>query len=223
MGTAWEEFRNNIKDSLAEALGTQRVQKRKIYLVGNAQLGLSYLIGKHFARNTETDLYCVGRNNEIFNNADQPRSSPPSGGNPFCEARHNKVPALPEQAEMDAISLLLCKFKDGDERFIDDPLRHIKAAPDAPPTILVRHDDQLTSSGQVMIYIANIVALLQRLRSERGVRAINLYTSLPFHAIPLLAANLHPYVIDSIRFMEYRSDLREQMPPAAETYARLSF
>jgi WD40 repeat protein len=222
IGSAWEEFRDNIKDSLSEALGTLRVGKRKIYLAGLAQLGLAYLIGKHFARNTETELHCVGRN-EVFTSTNQPGASALSGGNPHCETSHAKIPPLPEQGDLGAISLLLCKVKENDERFIDDPLRHIKATPDAPPTILVKHDDPLTNSVQVMIYIANVVSLLQRLRSERDVRAVNLYTSLPFHAVPLLASNLHPYVVDSVRFMEYRSDLREQSPTAAETYSRLSF
>lgn len=221
-GSAWKEFRDNLKSSLSEALGTLRQGKRKIHLAGHAQLGLAYLIGKHFARNTETELHCVGRN-EVFSSPNQPGTSALSGGNRYCETSHNKIPSLSESGDLRAISLLLCKVKENDERFVDDSLRHINATPDAPPAILVKHEDPLTNSVQVMIYIANVVALLQRLRSERDVRTVNLYTSLPFHAIPLLASNLHPYVVDSVKFMEFRSDLREQSPVVAETYAALSF
>jgi len=226
-GVAWDEFCINIKNTLSEALGTQRNQKRKVYLAGNGQLGLAYLIGKHFARNTETDLYCYGRGNQVFSNTDQPRESAMLGGNPYSATSHQKIPDLPNRDDLGAISLLLCKIPETngqrDERFIDDPLRYIKAIATAPPPVLVKHADLFNSSGQVMLYIANVVALLQRLRSENGVRSVQLYTSLPFHAIPLLASSLHPYVVDSIKFMEYRSDLREQGPAAEDTYVPLTF
>lgn len=150
-----------------------------------------------------------------------------TGGGCVC-SRHSN--ALASRCRKTSLSFIwtrtnwgVCKINETDERFIDDPLRHIKATPDAPPAILVRHDDPLSNSVQVMIYIANVVALLQRLRSERGLRTVNLYTSLPFHAIPLLASNLHPHVVDSVRFMEFRSDLREQSPTAAESYSQLFY
>jgi hypothetical protein len=140
-----------------------------------------------------------------------------SGGKSHCETNHDRIPPLPGNGDLEAISLLLCK---DDQGMIIDSLRHIAAISEAQATILVKHADFLTESSQVMNYIADVVALLQRYRIERGVRT--LYTTLSFHAVPLLAANLHPYVVDRVRFMEYRSDLREQNPTAIDTYSQLS-
>lgn len=216
-GSAWEEFRDNIRTSLGEALGTLRAGERKIHLAGLAQLGLAYMVGKHFARNTETELHCVGKN-EVFFCTNRPGTSALSGGNSHCESFHVKIPPLPAEGDLETISLLLYKADDG---MIIDTLRHIGDFGEAPATILVEHANVLTDSEQVMSYIADVVALLQRQRIERGVRKINLYTTLPFHAVPLLAANLHPYVAARVKFMEFRSDLREQSPSAIETYTQL--
>lgn len=219
--SAWEEFRDNIKSTLSDALGPLRRQpRRNIYLAGNAQLGLSYLIGNHFSRDTETVLHCIGRDDIIFTNEEQIRIGTLPGGNPDCETRHLRIPSFPDRGDFRTISLLLCKVTDGDERYIDDPLYHIATIADSPPPILVKHDYFLENTQQVMKYVSDVVALLRRLRSKLGVRHVNLYTSLPFNALPLLAANML-FVVDKVTLMEYRRDLSEM--DVKDFYMPISF
>ncbi len=141
------------------------------------------------------------------------------GGNPHCEARHPKIPPLSKKPDVDAISLLLCRH---DDKYIGDVLRYLAACAPAPPPVWVTHEDLLASSQQVMGYVADVVALLRRLHEESGLRTVHLYTSLPFHAVSLLAANLK-YVIDNVILMEYRSDLKGENPPPGEVYSPLRF
>lgn len=228
VGEAWEETRRTIKVVLAEALGNARGAK-KIHLAGQSQLGFPFLIGHHFDRSTNADLHCYNRprpnhDNRPFTNAGQPRESPLANGNADCETAHPDIPPLPANTTFETVSLLLCKYGEQplDRKYLNDALAYLKANANVPPPIWVRHDSILTSSEHVMSYIADVVALLGKLRTNHGVKNIVLYTTLPFHALPLLAANLL-FVVDSVVLMEYRRDLESQRPLAQDMYSPLSF
>ncbi len=74
-----------------------------------------------------------------------------------------------------------------------------------------------SDNSQVMEYIANVVALLLRIRDQHGVRMVNLFCGLPFHMVPLLAANLL-HVVENVNFMEYRYDLKGTTSSFGEMY-----
>lgn len=218
-GLEWEELSDTMKTALAVAVPHLTSQRpRKIHLAGHAQLGFAYLIGHHFERTTNTELHCIGLR-ETFTNEGQSRDSPLSGGNPHCESEYPGIGPLPDQPPVEAISLLLCKQKD---EYIEEVLRYLGALKPSSASLWVKHEVPLTSSQQVMSYVANVVALLGRLK-RRGLRRVHLYTTLPFHAVPLLAANLKKYVVDELVFMEYRSDLQGANAEPGELYTPLRF
>jgi len=57
VGDAWTAFRRNIERSLSIALGSLHAEMN-IHLLGNAQLGLPYLVGQYFNRLTFVSLHC---------------------------------------------------------------------------------------------------------------------------------------------------------------------
>lgn len=217
----WEEMRDTMNEALAQALGNIASPRlRKIHCAGRAQLGFAYLIGYRFDRTTNTELHCTGLR-ETFTNEGQPRESPLRDGNPRCETtgQHN-VTILPAQINAPTISLLLCK---DDNKYIEDALAHAAASHPGVPAVWVKHEERMTSSRQVMNYVADVVALLRRLHQEKGLRTVHLYTTLPFHAVSLLAANLRKFVVDSVILMEYRSDLHGTNPEPGKLYSPLRF
>jgi hypothetical protein len=210
-----------MSTALADALPHLTSQRlRRIHLAGHAQLGFAYLIGDRFDRATNTELHCTGRFGDVFTNKGQSLFAPVDGGNPHCETvRPPEVPPLPDRNEIPSISLLLCREKEG-EKYLSDITDHIALKhPDAHP-VWVKHPLPV-KPDEIMPYINDVVALLSRLYREKRVRTVHLYTSLPFHAVPLLAARLKKYVVDSVAFMEYRSDLQGTNPTAGELYSHL--
>ncbi len=172
-GEAWDTFRGSIKHALGDALGHQQgPTPMKVHLLGHAQLALPFFLGHSlFSRNTRFDLFCTnlrGQNPGPFSNEGQERNAPLSGGNARCEADLAGIPRL--SGETAAVSLLL--FKEGPHLapYVRGVLDYLKAHPGSPPPVLVTHGD-FQSNAQVMNYIKDIVALLLRLRTERGVRA----------------------------------------------------
>ena len=219
-GPEWDELRDTVKWALGRAMPDLRGQHMKrIHLAGNAQLGLAYLIGHHFDRTTNTELHCTGRFGDVFTNEGQDRLHPLSGGNPN-ETPHPKIPSISDRSEVESISLLLCT---DDEGYIGTVLRHLAAKKSSPPPVWIRHEKRLNSSLEVMGYIANVVAVLRRLVEEKGLRTVHLFTSLPFHALPLLAANLKTFVVNEVVFMEYRRDLLSSNPKPKDLYSPLRF
>jgi hypothetical protein len=211
----WQETRDIMTEALAEALGTLRgPSPRKIRLLGNSQLAFPFLIGWHCNRNTNVGLYCYNMDGSIFSNENQERFTPLRGGNPRCEARHKNISPIPAGIELEAISLLLAP-----ENYVPPVLSFIKEMPVEAPLKWVK-SGHFKNSGEAMQYIADVVALLEKLCSEHRIRKVYLYCGLPFHMVPLLAANLL-HVIETIVFMEYRRDLQGGNEPINRMYAPL--
>ena len=214
-GKTWEEIRDVMREGLSTALGMLRgPTPRKVRLLGNSQLAFPFLIGWHCNRNTNVSLYCNNMTGHVFSNDGQERSIPLRGGNPKCEGKHPLISTITPGKKREAFALLL-----GTELLVEPVLGHIREMPVQVPLKWVK-SDHFETSEEVMEYIANVVALLGRLRTEHGMRKVYLYCGLPFHMVPLLAANLLN-VVETIIFMEYRRDFHHMNVPQNMTYTPL--
>jgi len=195
-GEEWRRYWTGIKNSLGHALGSSRTAAPKeLHLLGGAQLALPFFLGKLFNRSTNIHWYCHDvRSGGLFSNANQPRTSPLTGGNPQCETAYPTITGV-SNSTMPTFSLLLLK-----EAYIADVLNYLAATGTTEPSVWVAHGN-FNTDGQVWDYLKDVIALIQRLRKENGLTSIRLFTSLPFHVLPLLGANLL-HVVEDITFME---------------------
>lgn len=214
----WEEARQAMESGLAEALGAPRwFDPKRLYILGNAQTGFFYLLGRHFNRNTSARLYCTNPGQPTLSNGSQPIGATQlSGGNPHCETAHSDIAPMAPGSKHEIVSLLLAP-----EKYVA-PVQQFRASSDNGSPLVWVKSDWFSDSDQVMAYIADVVALLSRLRAEHSVRTVCLYNALPISVVPLLSANLL-HAVDNIVFMEYRRDLQGKQPHAAETYVALEF
>lgn len=198
-GDEWDNLRHVIRWTLSTALGTPKwVEPKAIRIVGYSQLALPYILGAYFNRNTSADLFCTDvSRKQTFDNKGQRRDAPLEGGNAYCETEMN----IPETAsELETLALILAQ----NPKVVQQAKK--SASDKHAPYVWVKNEN-FHDNDQVQRYISDIVALLSRLSSSYCVRTVNLYCGLPFHVIPLLAANLLN-VIDNVVFMEYRKDLQ---------------
>ena len=209
----WEDMSQTMKWALSEALeGVRWADPKKIRILGASQLGFPFVLGQYFNRSTSAHLFCTNPDGIVFNNQDQRRDCPPEGGNKNCE--EPSISAIPKGKHLDAISLLL-----SGDYLLPKVQRYLAAVEDSPPLVWVK-SERFTDNQQVMDYVSNVVALLKRFSEEHGVRTVNLYCGLPFHVLPLLAANLLN-VIDNVIFMEYRKDLQNTGAKDEDMYIAL--
>lgn len=210
-GEEWDNFAANITWALDNALkGTRWPDPKKIRIMGESQLALPFLLGHYFNRSTDADLYCYNRG-DIFSNKGQERQAPLTGTNPNCESQDERLEPISEDYHGPAIALFLMG-----NYTLDSALAHWETMPEKGPGVWVE-SGKFTESSQVMAYISDVVALLQRLRREHNITKIYLYTGLPFHVLPILACNLL-HVIHQTVFMEYRRDLQDKNPEPKEMY-----
>lgn len=212
-GEAWTAYWQGIRSTLCEIIGSSCI-KKDLYLAGGAQLAIPFFLGRVFDRNTSINLHChIRQNDELIDNANQDRSVPLSIGNSSCETKHVNISDIPVGVTAETISLLLLRSD-----LIDKTLAYLDVFPDSSPSVWVSHD-RISTNDDAWKYIENTIALIMRLKKEHGVRVINLFTSLPFHILPILSANLL-HVVDDIQFMEFcRSETK--LLSIQETYVPL--
>ena len=214
-GENWISLSKIMIHSIENALGSPRwASPKKIRLFGRAQLCLPFLLGQYFNRNTAAHLFCTNMDGTTFNNQHQFRHSPLEGGNPHCETPHERIEPIADYTETDHASLLLST-----EYLVHSVTEYLTEHPDRFPLFWVE-SGRFNENSQVMVYIADVVALLLRLREKHGVKTIDLFCGLPFNVIPLLAADLL-HVVDKINFMEYRRDLKGTAAGLGEMYVSL--
>src|SRR5262249_31607412 len=214
-GDEWRQVSQVMQWALRKALGEGRWgEPKKLYICGHAQSGISYLVGRHFNRNTMADLFCYNVDGRTFSNEGQARETPLEGGNAFCETPHPELVPIRSGLNLESAALLLAG-----NNYVAPVRRYLETRPDPLPLVWVENS-VFKDSPQVMSYIADVVALLKRLRRENQTRTVYLFNGLPFHVIPLLAANLL-YVVENIVFMEYRRDLEGSNPRVEDTYVEL--
>lgn len=223
VGKEWERFRDNIKVSLSHALGDLR-SPRTVRILGNAQLGLAYFLGRCFDRTTAVTLYCYHFHPDfrtIFDNTGQERHKLLSGGNPFCETTIEQNPQdtlLPEklknQEKYPSVALYI-----GKRDYLHDVKTHLEATESSLPLVFIQ-TEFFHESDEVMKLVKDVVALLKRLKEHNSTTIVRLYCDLPFNVMPLLSANL-THTIHNIEFLEYRRDLQGKPNHPDETYMKV--
>ncbi len=214
-GTDWDNFRDDMKEALGDALGGVRwADKKNIRILGGAQLALPYFLGSFFNRNSSANLFCYNIEGPPFSNQKQERATPLQGGNPNCETPHTKIEPIISGDEVDEIALILAM-----DRLVPPVLKHLETLENAPHPVWVK-SKIFNDSEEVMDYISDVVALLDRLVAGNGLRKVYLYSGLPFHATPLLAANML-HVAKNIVVMEHRRDLDGKDAPDRDMYSPL--
>lgn len=219
IGDDWNDFQNSIISTLETAIGTRKTDMNsKIYLLGESQLGIPFLIGKHFDRTSNVNLYCSDKSGNIFTNQGQERNTPLSGGNPFCYTQSDSIAYIEPGSEIDTISLLLFS----NETYLNDVVLYLtQQTGDSHPPMQWVKNDSFVDSDQIMNYVKDVIELLKLMKSQyKKLKTIYLFSGLPFSVIPFLSANL-THVFNNIMFMEYRKDLSSQALSKDHLYAPL--
>jgi hypothetical protein len=191
-GADWEHVAESLTWALSTALGTLRGDPRKVRLLGDAQTGLVWAVGRHFNRTTSVDLYGYDRYGRPVTNKGQLTHTPLSGGDPHRAKPVSDAPgALPPNQPVIALGV--------------GSARYAHAAQQAVPTtpLLWIESGLINDSDEAMKLVADIVAAVERLRQDHGVREVVLFWTTANHVALLAAANLTPHVIPSIRTMEW--------------------
>lgn len=217
VGEEWDRLAVTMRDALRTAFkGLRWRDQKNIYISGNAQLGLAYLIGHHFNRSSDVVLYCTDTRGTSFNNEGWDRTDMLRGGNPDCAANSDAgLPTIPTTPFQEVVLVV------GRQNILEGVLPYLDATRPDTAVAWVRTPDRLNSSAEVKSLIADVTALAQRLKRENGCRVAYLVLGLPFAAVPLFAAHM-PYVLERFVLLEHRGDL-VGTPDVAETYAPLHF
>lgn len=172
---SWKDVRDPIVDAIAAAFGTRT--RREVYVTGNAQLAFAWLIGQQFDRSSGVKL--------VVHN--------PRGNQTLridFEEKRYRLP-LPRVAPGDVtwhggvapdattreVSVYI-----GGATFANAVHAHRAATGDATP-LAVRETGHIESAEDV-IHLAEWMA------TTVEQRPVTIYTTLPFHVVPLLAALL---------------------------------
>jgi hypothetical protein len=182
----WEAVRDALTGALAEALGTRA--RREVYVTGSAQLALSWLVGQQFDRSSGVKLVTHNTRGDQLLRVD------------FDDERFLlPLPKLPPAAvswhgaEPDATTTAVSLYL-GHPDFAKAVHAHRAAAGDTTP-LAVRETGVIKTADDV-IELARWVA------TAASLRPVTLYTGLPFHVVPLLAALLK-HEIGRVTVMEW--------------------
>ncbi|ASC70467.1 hypothetical protein XM38_014060 [Halomicronema hongdechloris C2206] len=192
-GDDWDDMANTLKQSLSNALGTVRGEPRKVRVLGNAQTGLVWAVGRHFDRTTAADLYGYDRDGLAVTNQGQARHTPLLGGNPERAQPANDKAKAPE-VKLPTVALGI-----GSQRRYGSQVQD--AGPDLP--LFWIESGSIEDSKQAMELVADIVASVEQLRREYGTRELVLFWTTANHVALLAAANLTSHVIPKIKYMEW--------------------
>ena len=206
------QFLQNVEWALSHALATSRGSARKVYLSGEAQLALPFAVGKHFDRSNNAYLFCYNsKDGEVFCNDGQSLTQPLTGGNAHCEKQHPHIQPIAPGEQFVEAALIVAK-----ELYLPDALGWLQAH-QLPHRHIWVESEQFKDSQQAMRFVADVVALLTRLKIEHGMNQVLLFIDLPFGVAPLLAANLL-HVAGSFTLMEFRKDFSAGGSAADQKY-----
>ena len=191
-GDDWEDMVTTLEQSLSNALGTVRGEPRKVRVLGNAQAGLVWAVGRHFDRTTGAALYGYDRDGLSVTNQGQIRHTPLPNGNPESAQPVNDTAREPK-AKLPTVALGI-----GSQQRYGS---HVQAAmPDLP--LFWIESGSIENSEQAMALVANIVASVERLQRDYATRELVLFWTTANHVALLAAANLTTHVIPKLKFME---------------------
>jgi hypothetical protein len=184
--SAWDAVRDALTAAVADALGPRA--RREVYITGNAQLALAWLLGQQFDRSSGVKLVTHNQRRDEYLRID------------FDDARFLlPLPKLPPSgitwdgpapdATTTAVSMYI-----GHPNYARAVHAHRATTADTSP-LAVRETGEIKTADDV-IELARWVA------TAAEQRPITVYTGLPFHAVPLLAALLK-HEVGRVTFMEW--------------------
>ena len=191
-GDDWQDMVNTLEQSLSNALGTVRGEPRKVRVLGNAQTGLVWAVGRHFDRTTAAVLYGYDRDGRAIDNRKQPRHTALAGGN-ADQATLVSQGVIDPDVPPTAVALGV-----GSPRFASDVQQ---AVPELP--LYWIESGFIEDSEQAMDLVKNLIASVEQLRREYGVQELVIFWTTANHVALLAAANLTTHVIPKIKFMEW--------------------
>ena len=191
----WRAVRDAMVQALGDAMGPRR--RRDVYVTGNAQFSMAWQVGQHLDRSSGIRLICRNtRRGEVleidFN--DSRFVLPLPNLPPSDVAWHSAAP----DATTETVSMYL-----GDPKYADEVHKHRAAAGDSSP-LAVRATGYIEKAEQV-------IDLARWIATASGMRPVTLYTGLPFHALPLLAALLK-HETGRVTLMEWDKGARVYRP-----------
>ncbi len=185
----WQTTQNAWQNILEQALG-EVSRERDVYINGHSALALGFFLGHVFHRGTGATLFCLNafQEDECFSNQGQERRVPLTGQ---AHCQQEKTPLIDKTQKYPRLALVL-----GTERYADGVWTFAQQQKNYPPVAWIK-SSIFNTSGQALAFIGNVVAFLR----HHEVKELYLFTSLPFHILPLLAANLVE-VVDKVIFVE---------------------
>ncbi|MGM0576869.1 MAG: toll/interleukin-1 receptor domain-containing protein [Myxococcota bacterium] len=210
MAEDWHRWAATTQEALSDALGTLRGRRRTIRILGRSQLSVPTLLGRHFDRTSQVDLTAHNDGAQVLR-VRCGQHAPLDGGDPGADRPIPDLPGPPEES-FDELALLVMR-----EGYVDSARRHLEEDAATTPASWVPHDAHIETDDDLLAIAADVVAVVTRFRREHGVRSIRLYSSLPFHALAVLAAHLTPHVVPRVTFMEYLRDEATYAPLALPT------
>lgn len=162
----------------------RRMTGTQIRIAGAGQPGVAVGIGRCFGRLTPAMITAFARppGTDDYSNSDS--ITPPATGEAGCNRLHPDlgVPEIPERAPV--VDLLLVP-----EHYLGT-IRDARALDRSAGAAVWVETGMVADSASLQGLIADVIALLERLKRERSTSHARIYTTLPFHALPILAAGL---------------------------------
>jgi len=192
-GTDWEDMFQTMTTALSYALGTIRSDTRNVRVLGNAQLGLMWAIGKHFDRTTTANLFGYSTRGEVVTNKGQERHTSLAGGNPNSAKLVDNVSSIANGNQTEVALGVGSK-----EKFASVVKQSIPHIP-----LFWLESGFISDSEQAMQLIADLVASIECLRQDYAIRELILFWTTANHVALLAAANLASHLSLKIKVMEW--------------------
>lgn len=191
-GKDWENMVTNMTKALSSIPGNIRnSDTRKVRVLGYAQTGLMWAIGKQFDRTNNIELYGYGRLNEIISNKGQDVLRPLAGGNSDCaQLVSGEIEGLGLNQREVALYV-------GTENYLQD----VQSMPNLD--LFWIKTDKIADSKQAMQLVADIIASIKNLYQKHNVRELSIFWGTANHVALLTAANLtEQHAFPKIKYME---------------------
>lgn len=188
-GADWEDMVEHMTAALSLIPGP-RSDTRKIRILGGAQAGLFWAVGKHFDRTSRIELYSYDWKGEVMTNRGQEGLTPLTGGDPsrakLVGGDENSIASAQQRAAL--YVGVKGYLQDVQEGNLYQPLFWIETEKILPE--------------QAMDLVADITASIKHLYQVYGVRKLTLYWGTANSVALLTAANLTTHGLPKIKYME---------------------
>lgn len=148
-----------------------------------------WVVGSHFDRTNDVELYGYGRGDIVTNKGQERYSSLPGGNAASCQHVSGSLSSTGTEVEV-ALGI-------GSRDYVHDVLQAVQNSP-----LFWIESGHISNSEEAMKLVADIVASVQHLRQNHGVQELVLFWTTANHVALLAAANLTTHVIPKIKFME---------------------